>query len=355
MPPNSKTIYSSEALGLGCTGILNEDDIVNPDKIPREDLQLKPRKYEIVWRNVFLYGLIHVLGCYGLYLAFTSAKLATTFHGFIIYQLGAFGTTAGAHRLWSHRAFKATWQLRLFLMFCETLSVQNSVIQWVRDHRLHHKYLDTDADPHNPKRGIFFTHAGWIMCRKHPDVKAKGALLDLSDLYNDPILRWQHKYFNYLIVIIGLILPSVIPVLLWNETLWNGYCLNAARIFLELNATWTVNSIAHFYGFKPYDKNVSPTETSLVSFIAIGEGWHNFHHSFPWDYRASEFRHLNLTLTFIDWFAKIGWAYDLKTVSDDMIRNKVKRSGDGSHRIWGWGDKDQAPEDYQHAIILNKK
>lgn len=92
------------------------------------------------------------------------------------------------------------------------------------------------------------------MCRKHPDVKTKGALLDLSDLYDDAVVRFQHKHFNYLVVIVGLIIPSLIPVYLWNETVLNGYCLNAARLFLELNATWTVNSIAHFYGFKPYDK-----------------------------------------------------------------------------------------------------
>ncbi|CAG9771854.1 unnamed protein product [Ceutorhynchus assimilis] len=351
MPPNSSDTSICQRPNI-LTGVLDEKDVVDTDKIPKDTFKVKPREYIIVWRNVILYGLVHIFGLYGLYLSFTSAKLATTLFGFIVYQLGAFGTTGGAHRLWSHRAYKATWPLRFFLMICQTISVQNSVIQWVRDHRLHHKYLDTDADPHCPQRGIFFCHAGWIMCRKHPDVKTKGALLDLSDLYSDPILRFQHKHFNWFVVVVGLIIPSIIP-LLWGETLWNGYYINAARLFLELNATWTVNSIAHFYGFKPYDKNVSSTETAFVSFIAIGEGWHNFHHAFPWDYRASEFRKLNLTLTFIDLFAKIGWAYDLKTVSNEMIRNRVKRTGDGSHHIWGWGDKDQSEDDYREAVILN--
>lgn len=100
---------------------------------------------------------------------------------------------------------------------------------------------------------------------------------------------------------------------------------------------------------------MSPTETKFVSFVTIGEGWHNYHHAFPWDYRASEFRKLNFTLTVIDFFARIGWAYDLKTVSAEMIRNRVKRTGDGTHQIWGWGDKDQPVEDYQEALILNKK
>ncbi|XP_050307147.1 acyl-CoA Delta-9 desaturase-like [Anthonomus grandis grandis] len=350
MPPNLKDVQNDTY-----TGILEETEIIDTNKITPERLNVQPRKYIVVWRNVILYSLAHILGAYGLYLCFSSAKIATTIFGFFIYMLGAFGTTGGAHRLWSHRSFKATWQLRLFLMICQTISVQNSIIQWVRDHRLHHKYLDTDADPHCYQRGMFFSHAGWLLTRKHPEVKKKGALLDLSDLYADPIVRWQHKHFNYFVVLVGLIIPTLIPMFFWNETFLNAYCVNFARLAIELNATWTVNSIAHFIGMKPYDKNMSPTETLFVSFIAIGEGWHNYHHAFPWDYKASEFKSFNLTLRFIDLFAKIGWAYDMKTVSPELVRHRVKRTGDGSHHIWGWGDKDQTSEEVNGAILINKK
>ena len=83
----------------------------------------------------------------------------------------------------------AFWKLFNYL-----LSVfQNHVYEWVRDHRAHHKFTDTDADPHNSKRGFFFCHIGWLMVRKHPDVKIKGKSIDMSDLDRDPIVVWQRR------------------------------------------------------------------------------------------------------------------------------------------------------------------
>lgn len=116
-------------------------------------------------------------------------------------------------------------------------------------------------------------------------------------------------------------------------------------VFLELNF------INVFYRF------INPAENIYVAIAALGEGWHNYHHTFPWDYKTSELGKytFNFTSAFIDFFAKIGWAYDVKTVSEEMIRKRVLRTGDGSHDIWGWGDQDQPKEDYQEAIILHKK
>lgn len=91
--------------------------------------------------------------------------------------------------------------------------------------------------------------------------------------------------------------------------------------------------------------------------LAFGEGWHNYHHVFPWDYRTAELGkyHFNFTTAFINFFARIGWAYDLKTVSYDIIEKRVKRTGDGTHMIWGWGDKDQNRQEIKEAVILNGK
>lgn len=101
--------------------------------------------------------------------------------------------TAGAHRLWAHGAYKANTKLKLILLIFQTTAFQNSVIEWVRDHRVHHKFTDTNADPHNASRGFFFSHMGWLMCKKHPDVKKFGAKINMSDLESDPLLRFQHK------------------------------------------------------------------------------------------------------------------------------------------------------------------
>jgi len=85
----------------------------------------------------------------------------------------------------------------------------------------------------------------------------------------------------------------------------------------------------------------------MVSMAALGEGWHNYHHVFPYDYKTAELGRysLNPTTAVIDFFVWLGWAYDCKTVSEEMIQRRVRRSGDGSHRLWGWGDRDISEED----------
>ncbi|XP_012160504.1 acyl-CoA Delta(11) desaturase isoform X2 [Ceratitis capitata] len=275
-----------------------------------------------------------------------------------LYLISGLGITAGAHRLWAHRAYKAKWPLRLILMIFNTIAFQDAAYHWARDHRVHHKYSETDADPHNATRGFFFSHIGWLLCKKHPQVKAKGKGMDLSDLRADPILMFQKKYYMILMPIFCFLVPTMIPMYAWNEKFVNAWFVAAMfRWCFTLNVTWLVNSAAHKFGGKPYDRFINPAENKSVAFFAFGEGWHNYHHVFPWDYKTAELGDysLNLTTAFIDFFAKIGWAYDLKQVSRDIIEKRVKRTGDGSHATWGWGDKDQPKEEMADALITHKK
>jgi stearoyl-CoA desaturase (Delta-9 desaturase) len=138
------------------------------------------------------------------------------------------------------------------------------------------------------------------------------------------------------------------------------------RYVLSLNGTWLVNSAAHIWGVKPYDKSISPTENIGVAIAAFGEGWHNYHHVFPWDYKAAELGdyRMNLTTAFIDFFARVGWAYDLKAVPTALVKKRAERTGDGSwtnhhHQqgetaLWGWGDKDMSADDRQQVEQHNK-
>jgi len=252
------------------------------------------------------------------------------------------------------------------------------MIEWVRDHRVHHKFTDTDADPHNSKRGFFFCHMGWLCCKKHPDVKKYGAKVDMSDLENDPLLLFQRKYY----VPAALFLNFCCPVLLacyFGESFnvaWHG---NIYRYLLGLHLVWCINSVAHIFGHRPFDKNITPTDSYFMGFFGFGEGWHNYHHCFPWDYKTSELpTHIfNFSTAFIDLFAWLGWAYDLKTVPVDMINSRVLRTGDGSHRnekvlaktkesmnqdsdaaddisFWGFGDKEMTAEDMKKVTIIRK-
>jgi len=294
---------------------------------------LKPRaeyKLEIVWRNVALMSALHLSALYGLYLCFASAKWQTTAFAVFLYIISGLGITAGAHRLWSHRSYRAKWPLRVILCIFNTMAFENSIYEWSRDHRVHHKYSETDADPHNATRGFFFAHCGWLLCRKHPDVIEKGKLVNCEDLLQDPIVRFQKSFYLPMVTIFCFLLPTIIPSILWGETNWNAYFIcGLFRYCWTLNMTWLVNSAAHFWGRKPYDKHINPVENSYTVIGAIGEGFHNYHHTFPWDYATSEFGpKYNLTTCFIDLCAAIGWAYDRKSAAPGVIRKRKLRTGD---------------------------
>ncbi|XP_054156837.1 stearoyl-CoA desaturase 5-like [Oppia nitens] len=291
-----------------------------------------PYKLEIVWRNVIVMAILHIGALYGAYLMVTAAKYQTVIAWFFMYIFSGMGITAGAHRLWSHRSYKANLGLRALLCILQTMAVENSVYDWCREHRVHHKYSETDADPHNANRGFFFAHIGWLLCRKHPDVQLKGQSVDLSDLWNDPMLRFQHRYYRSMALVFCVIVPTLIPVMFWSETLYNSFFICFIfRYIYTLNSTWLVNSAAHMWGNRPYDITINPRECNIATYITMGEGYHNYHHTFPWDYSASELDwkyNWNFTTFFIDSFARIGWASDRKRVSNDMVTSRVDRTGD---------------------------
>ena len=145
---------------------------------------------KINWPNTIFLAYWHIAAVYSL----TLPKLwSTHIINVIFYMLTGLGGSVGAHRYYTHKAFKANFPLRVILIILQTLSGQESAINWSRLHRIHHKFVDTDADPHNSKRGFFFSHIGWIMIDRHPDVIAAGKKIDMSDLTNDSLLSFQHK------------------------------------------------------------------------------------------------------------------------------------------------------------------
>jgi stearoyl-CoA desaturase (delta-9 desaturase) len=133
-----------------------------------------PAKFEwnqVVWYNVIILALWHLGSLYSLFLVIPKAPLM---HVLVLWGVlwiaSGLGITAGAHRLWAHRSYRAKAPLKAFLMLCNSMAFQGSIFEWSRDHRVHHKGSDTNADPHNATRGFFFAHMGWVMVRKHPNV-----------------------------------------------------------------------------------------------------------------------------------------------------------------------------------------
>uniref|UniRef100_A0A8C6T935 stearoyl-CoA 9-desaturase n=1 Tax=Neogobius melanostomus TaxID=47308 RepID=A0A8C6T935_9GOBI len=275
------------------------DDVFDPTY--QEKAGPKP-PLQIVWKNVFLMALLHAGAAYGLYLV-PSAAAKTLLWALLCYVVSALGITAGAHRLWSHRSYKASLPLRIFLGIANSMAFQNDIFEWARDHRVHHKYSESDADPHNAKRGFFFSHIGWLLVRKHPDVIEKGRKLELKDLMADKVVMFQRKHYKMSVVLTCFLMPTFVPC------------------------------AAHMWGNRPYDHHINPRENKFVALSALGEGYHNYHHTFPFDYATSEFGcRVNLTTAFINLMCTLGLASDPKQVSKDLIHARVQRTGDGSHR-----------------------
>lgn len=143
-------------------------------------------------------------------------------------------------------------------MLLNCIAFQNSIYEWTRDHRVHHKYTDTNADPHNYSRGFFFAHMGWLMVKKHPDVRAKGAAISLADLEKDGVVMFQKKYYLPLMALMSFVVPTVgIGYWACGETMWvSWHVCGVLRYAVSLHMAWMINSAAHSWGNKPFDAYV---------------------------------------------------------------------------------------------------
>lgn len=232
---------------------------------------------DLEWGTALYLAITPILALYGLltctYYWQTWALLI--FH----YSLSMLGITAGYHRLWSHKSYQAHPILKLFLLIVGTGSFQMSVFHWCRDHRAHHRYTDTDKDPYNIKRGFWYAHIGWLLKKRPLPVS------DISDLEQDPFLQFQHEHYHLLSVLEGLVLPTVVAGLFWGDWIGGFFLSGVASRVLVSHATFCVNSVAHYFGDFTYSDKKTPRDSWLVGIITFGEGYHNFHHEFPFDFR----------------------------------------------------------------------
>lgn len=192
----------------------------------------------------------------------------------------AIGTaiSAGYHRLFSHRAFKASWPVRFLLVVFASASFENSALKWASDHRIHHHHVDDEAkDPYAIGKGFWFAHWTWVMEAKELP------LTGVADLEQDPLLRWQHKH-HFLIGAVVASIPFWIGLALGD--FW-GFAIVAVllRIVLTHHTTFLINSAAHVFGTRPYSEGSSARDNWVLAPLTYGEGYHNFHHTWQWDYR----------------------------------------------------------------------
>ncbi|KAB8226811.1 uncharacterized protein BDW43DRAFT_317439 [Aspergillus alliaceus] len=246
------------------------------------------------------------------------------------------------HRLWAHRSYSASTPLKWLLAAFGAGSLQGSIRFWVREHRLHHRYTDTDLDPYTVKKGFFHAHILWVLLRQPPNERKTRARVSLADIDHDPVVVWQHKYYFLAGFGMGWLLPCLVAGVGWND--WAGGFLYAGvlRAFFVNQATFCVNSLAHYLGHQPYDDRHTPRDHLLTALITLGEGFHNFHHEFPSDYRNGiEWHQVDVTKWFIWVCGLVGLAGDLKRfryneIAKARVQQRFKRLDEEKRRLeWG--------------------
>lgn len=253
-----------------------------------------------------------------LYGMFTTALRWQTFCLTVVfYALCGFGITAGYHRMFSHRAYKGpTFTWVLWACF-GAASIQGSIRWWCRNHRTHHRYTDTDKDPYSVRKGFFYAHMGWMLEKQNYSRVPRG---DIADLESRLIVRLQHRFYPFFALTFGIFLPTAIAHWGWGDARGGFYFASALRIVLVHHATFFVNSLAHYFGNQPFSDYHSAQDSVLTAVLTLGEGYHNFHHEFPNDYRNAvhwwQYDPTKWCIRILYW---LGLAYDLKTTNPAQL------------------------------------
>jgi stearoyl-CoA desaturase (delta-9 desaturase) len=319
-------------------------DLNIPDNYVQHTLKTTKARPPFQWSNIL--NELNFLNCAILTITpaigiigaiYTPLQWKTALFSVFYYYCTGLGITAGYHRLWAHRAYNASVPLQYVLAAFGAGAVEGSIKWWSRGHRAHHRYTDTELDPYNAHKGFFYSHMGWMLLKP----RRRPGVADISDLSKNPVVKFQHKYYVSMLLIMGFGVPTIIPWLLWGDAR-GGYiyagvlrlCFvhHVCLLFLFLRhlklidtsspqSTFCVNSLAHWLGESPFDDKHTPRDHMLTALVTVGEGYHNFHHQFPMDYRnAIKWYQYDPTKWFIWSMQKLGFASHLKVFPDNEVR-----------------------------------
>ncbi len=230
--------------------------------------------------------------------------------------------TGGYHRLFSHLAYDAHWSYRLFMLVFGAAAFENSALKWASDHRTHHKFVDTPRDPYNIKQGFWHAHMGWVMV-KYPN--PEGRYDNVADLREDPLVVFQNNHYMKLGVLFGFILPTAIAAI-WGDALGGFFIAGFLRTVMNHHFTFSINSFAHLVGTQPYSDKDSSRDSWILALATYGEGYHNYHHRFPTDYRNGiRFFHWDPTKWLVKSMNLLGLTSNLREVPyETILRARLK-------------------------------
>ena len=241
---------------------------------------------------------------------FSQILLAVAF-----YFITGIAITAGYHRLLSHRAYSSGKIVKFLYLIFGAAAFQNSALKWSADHRIHHRHVDGEKDPYNINKGFFYAHIGWIFFKEQNNETAHFP----KDLLNDKLVMWQHRNYLAIAITTGFILPTLIGFFMGSAL--GGLALAGfTRIVFVHHCTFFINSLCHIVGDRPYTDTNTARDSYVIALFSYGEGYHNYHHYFPSDYRNGiRWYQFDPTKWLIKTLSVMGLVSDLKMVPEKLI------------------------------------
>jgi len=261
-------------------------------------------KARLHYENIFWITLVHVGAlCAIPFFSWSALGVAVL----LLFTISPIGINLTYHRLLCHRSFKCPLWVEYAGATIAAMSAQGSMLLWVAEHRLHHRYSDTEKDPHNSRLGFFHAHVGHLFRHKSFEDDPKAWSTYVPDLLVHPYYRFLSKYF-----VLFVALPA--PLLYWwggvSFVMWGVF----VRIVLMWHGTWSVNSASHLWGYQTFQTKDNSRNCWWVGWFAAGEGWHNNHHAFPSSAaHGREWYEFDLTYQIIRGLKALGLATDVKT------------------------------------------
>ena len=308
----------TETLDAPVTTIVYDGDDSRPlQQVPTTEL--KARWEQVALAIFIVVPLLGVLAAgfvlWGTGLSWLDITLAVVF-----YVITLHGITVGFHRYFTHGSFKAKRALRVALAIAGSMAIQGPVTRWVADHRRHHAFSDAEGDPHSPWRygtgfmaltkGLYHAHIGWLFDVEQTDQKRFA-----PDLLADKDIARVAKGFPF-IVAFSLLAPALLGGLLtmsWTGALTAFFWASVIRIGLLHHITWSVNSICHTWGNRPFVTTDRAVNVWWLAAISGGESWHNLHHADPTCARHGVDKgQIDSTARTIGIFERLGWAWDVR-------------------------------------------
>lgn len=247
----------------------------------------------------------------------------------VLYAVGVHGVTIGYHRLFTHASFKAGPVLRTVLAVAGSVAVEGRVLDWVADHRKHHQFSDRDGDPHSPwafgdgtgglLRGLWHAHLGWMFSYEGTDVHRYAPDL-VADRALDRVSRWWPG-----IATVSFVVPALIGGVLdgWSGLLIAFFWTTLVRVALVHHMTWSINSVCHVWGSRPFASRDRAANVAWLSVISGGESWHNYHHVDPTSARHGVLRgQLDSSARIIRLFELLGWVWDVRWPSASRVSRR---------------------------------